>query len=98
MAAVVGIAVVAGVPSAAAQAMTGEAIEVELVATGVSADDTYEVGDVIEFEYRVTNLTGQARSTELVESNLTGDAACKWNGHPAQTKQTCTFPKIGSAS
>ncbi|MPV48456.1 hypothetical protein GCG21_00215 [Pseudactinotalea sp. HY160] len=73
--------------------LIGPGIRAEVVATNAQADHDYEVGDVLEFAYVVTNLLDEARSTQLLESNLDGDAGCKWSSHPAGTTYECGTPR-----
>lgn len=52
----------------------------------------FQEGDTIRYNLEVTNDTGQTRSFESIDSNLTDWNRCKWSAFPAAATQSCPFP------
>lgn len=52
----------------------------------------FQEGDTIHYNLEVTNDTGQTRSFQSINSNLTNWNGCKWSAFPAAATQSCPFP------
>lgn len=79
------------VPAAAVPTADG-LMDVTITQVGASAHGVYAVGDVLSYDITLTNLSDQARSFELAQTNLSGGVdRCKWrNVAPRDTKTDCT--------
>ncbi|QQM67566.1 exo-alpha-sialidase [Actinomyces weissii] len=67
-------------------------MDITITQVGGSPQGIYAVGDVLSYDITLTNLSDQARSFDLAETNLSGGVdRCKWrNVAPQQKKTDCT--------